>query len=126
MSRLRVLLVDDEEELVTSLEERLAIRGIEARAATNGREALDLMARLPFDVVVVDLKMPGLGGEEVVDAVHRTHPDVKVIMVTGHGSDPAASRRAADRQVQVLLKPFSLEALLKAMGVPSSSAEGRS
>ena len=59
--------VDDEEELVATMKERLEMRGIAAEAVTTGSEGLECFRNAPFDVVVVDLKMPGLGGTEVVE-----------------------------------------------------------
>ncbi|HPY16526.1 MAG TPA: response regulator, partial [Polyangiaceae bacterium] len=65
MDGMRVLLVDDEEELVETIAERLELRGIVAETVTNGEEALQRVLEKPFDVVLLDVKMPGLGGMEV-------------------------------------------------------------
>ena len=88
MDHLRVLLVDDEEELVSALVERLAYRGIEAKFVLNGPEALGLIREEAFDVVVLDLKLPGMSGVEVHDTITREHPDLPVILITGHGAPP--------------------------------------
>lgn len=111
MSALRVLLVDDEEELVATLQERMSLRGIEARAVTDGHDALELMAEESFDVVVADLKMPGLGGLDIIDAIRRKHPGVKVLLVTGHGSEASVQDSVMERGCEVLLKPFDIETL---------------
>ena len=66
MDRLRVLLVDDEEELVATISERLMLRGIEADGVTTGAEALKLARDKEFDVVVLDVKMPGMDGLKVM------------------------------------------------------------
>ena len=113
MAALRVLLVDDEEELVATLQERLSLRGISAHAVTSGHEALELMATQSFDVVVADLKMPGLGGLEVIDTIARKHPEVKFFLVTGHGADLPELSTVVERECEILLKPFDIETLLE-------------
>jgi len=66
MAEYRVLLVDDEEEFVSALSERLMLRGIEVESALNGEEALAIMVEKEFEVVILDVMMPGLGGLEVL------------------------------------------------------------
>jgi DNA-binding NtrC family response regulator len=83
---LRVLFVDDEEELVSTVVERLDLRGIEATGAVSGEEALALIERQPFDVVVLDVRMPGLGGLDVIKRIKQSHPDLEVILLSGHGA----------------------------------------
>ena len=113
MGALRVLLVDDEEELVTSLEERLSFRGIEAQAATRGRQALEILTTQSFDVIVADLKMPGLGGLDLVESIRKENLDVPVILVTGHGPDPKELSTVAALGCDILLKPFDIETLVE-------------
>jgi len=86
MDRLQVLFVDDEEELVSAVVERLQLRGIEARGATTGSDALKLIEENAYDVIAVDVKMPGLGGLEVVRRVKERQPDLQVVLLSGHGS----------------------------------------
>ena len=86
MAALRVLFVDDEEELVSTVVERLGLRGIEATGATSGQEALDRAAGQAFDVVVLDVRMPGLGGLDVIKRLKQSHPDLEVILLSGHGA----------------------------------------
>jgi len=66
MAQMRVLLVDDEEELVSTLGERFSLRGIEADAVMTGVDALDLIQKKDFDVVILDIKMPGMDGLQVL------------------------------------------------------------
>jgi DNA-binding NtrC family response regulator len=112
MDHLKLLFVDDEEELVSALVERLELRGIDAIGVTSGDEALEHLREEPFDVVIVDVKMPGTGGLEVLRTISRRHPDVKVILMTGHGSaeDSEIGRRLG--AVAYLQKPVELDDLL--------------
>jgi len=108
---LKVLIVDDEEELVLTLVERLEFRGITAKGVMKGRDALACLREEDFDVVVVDLKMPGIDGLEIKNVVEREHPTTKVVLVTGHGAqDP---EQDLDIDAQFLMKPFSLSALVE-------------
>jgi DNA-binding NtrC family response regulator len=123
MGKERLLFVDDEDELISALVERLELRGIDATGATSGDEALELLREDHFDVVVIDVKMPGIGGLDVLRTVSRRYPDVKVILMTGHGSseDSEIGRRLG--AVAYLQKPVDLEDLLatvrRAMGSPT-------
>jgi len=112
MDQLRLLFVDDEEELVSAVIERLELRGIEGVGATSGGEALHHLREGSFDVVVLDIKMPGIGGLEVLRTINRRHPEVKVILMTGHGSaeDNEIGRRLG--AIAYLEKPVDLEDLL--------------
>ena len=84
---LKVLLVDDEEDYVRTMAERMEMREVGSDVALSGEDALSqLEADLP-DVMVLDLKMPGMGGMEVLEYVRRRYPQVQVIILTGHGSD---------------------------------------
>ena len=112
MDELRLLFVDDEEELVSAVVERLELRGIDGVGATSGDEAIRCLHEGSFDVVVLDVKMPGIGGLEVLRTISRRHPEVKVILMTGHGSakDNEIGRRLG--AIAYLEKPVDLEDLL--------------
>ncbi len=83
----KILLVDDEVDFVQTLSERLQQRKIESRIAYNGEEALLSIEDDQPEVIVLDLKMPGIGGLDVLRKVKKEHPDTEVIILTGHGSD---------------------------------------
>jgi len=112
MSDLKLLFVDDEEELVSALVERLEIRGVDAVGVTSGDQALEQLREREFDAVIMDVKMPGLGGLEALRTISRRYPEVKVILLTGHGSaeDSEIGRRLG--AVAYLQKPVDLEDLL--------------
>ena len=113
MSEIRVLLVDDEEELVTTLRERLEIRGMRAESATTGEAALRMVQQAPFDVVVVDLKMPGLGGTKIIDRILKRRPETRVVLITGHGSSHGEPDDLTGHEHPILLKPFPIQRLVE-------------
>ena len=85
--QLKVLLVDDEAEFVESLSERLALRNLKTDIAYDGEQALELVKKEKPDVMVLDLRMPGIDGKEVLRRVKKKHPDMAVVVLTGHGTD---------------------------------------
>lgn len=115
MDPLRVLIVDDEAELVSALEERLNLRGFEASGVTTGVEALSLLAETPFDVVLLDLKMPGLGGLEVIQRIKEERPDLKVILLTGWGSEEDAKKGKELGAFDYLMKPVKIGDLVRVL-----------
>jgi len=112
MEGMRVLFVDDEDELVSAVVERLGLRGIHAVGATSGVEALERMDAEPFDVVVLDVKMPGLGGLDVVRQMNRRHPGMKVVLMTGHGSVEDSETGLSLGALAYLQKPVDLDTLI--------------
>lgn len=87
MSKIRVLLVDDEQDYVQAMAERMQMRDVSSRVALSGDEALQMVEEETPDVMVLDLRMPGIDGMEVLERVKREHPRVQVIILTGHGSE---------------------------------------
>ncbi len=84
---LRILLVDDEKEFVQTLSERLKMRQFTSEIAYNGQEALDFTDQEETEVMVLDLKMPGIDGFEVLKKIKQTKPNIEVIILTGHGTE---------------------------------------
>lgn len=115
MENLRVLLVDDEEELVETLAERLEIRGIDAEAVTCGEDALRLLLDYTFDVVLLDVKMPGLSGLEVLKLIRRQRPSTQVILITGHGSAEDGESGMHDGAFDYVVKPIDIDTLIAKM-----------
>jgi DNA-binding NtrC family response regulator len=108
---LRVLVVDDEEELVEALVERLNMRGIVAQGVTTGAEALKLVAEGGFDVVLVDVKMPPPGGLDVLRQIKERWPYMAVVVLTGHGSVQDAELGTQLGAFAYLMKPFDIDEL---------------
>ena len=84
---LKVLLVDDEKEFVETLSERLQLRNMETSVFYDGLSAHDVIHNKPPGVMIIDLKMPGIDGLEVLEKVKQTRPEIEVIVLTGHGSE---------------------------------------
>ena len=107
----KVLLVDDEREFVQTLSERLLMRDMGSAVAYDGESALELIKEDEPEVMILDLRMPGIDGIEVLKRVKKTQPDIEVIILTGHGSE-------ADEEICMnlgafayLRKPVDIEAL---------------
>ncbi len=83
----KVLLVDDEQEFVQTLSERLNTRNYGSYPVFDGEQALELLINELPDVMVLDLKMPGIGGVDVLRRTKETNPDIEIIILTGHGSE---------------------------------------
>ena len=113
MEQINVLLVDDEDEFVKSLSERMKIRDLESGVALNGEQALKIVDEEIPDVMVLDLKMPGIDGLEVLRRVKQTYPQLQVIMLTGHGSakDEEEARRLG--AFEYLEKPTEMDKLVE-------------
>lgn len=115
MGSFRVLFVDDEEELVSTLVERLSYRGIAAEYATNGNAALEKLGESTYDIAVIDLKLPGMSGKELIGLVRKTYPNLPVIMITGHGSGEAEDNGHANGISAFLQKPIDIATLITKM-----------
>jgi DNA-binding NtrC family response regulator len=115
MERWNVLLVDDEEEFITTLSERLNLRGIKARMAFGGEEAVRQIETDPPDVMVLDVMMPGLGGLGVLDYVKRNYPQVQVILLTGQASTRNGIEGMRLGAFDYLMKPLNIDELIDKM-----------
>jgi DNA-binding NtrC family response regulator len=105
MSKIRVLLVDDEEDYVRTMAERMEMRDLSSRVALSGAEALEMVEDEAPDVMVLDLRMPGIDGMQVLERVKEEHPQVQVIILTGHGSDKEEKEARALGAFEYLQKP---------------------
>ena len=81
-----VLIIDDEERFANMLAKRLSLRGYACEVAYDGESGIEMLASRPFKVVVLDLRLPGLSGEDVLKCIKMKHPDLPVIILTGHGN----------------------------------------
>jgi len=115
MSGPRVLIVDDEAELVSALVERLNLRGFRATGVTTGSDALARLATEACDVVLLDVKMPGLGGLEVIRKIRMEHPQLQVVLLTGHGSAQDAQDGMRLGAFDYLMKPVTIGDLVRVL-----------
>jgi len=111
----KVLLVDDEREFVQTLSERLLLREIGSAVVYDGEQALNLVEEDEPEVVVLDLKMPGIDGIEVLRRLKRDHPKVEVIILTGHGSAKGRQICLELGAFAYLEKPVDIDALSQTM-----------
>ena len=109
--RFKVLLVDDEQDFVESLSERLELRNLEAEEAYSGEEALAALAKGAPDVMVLDLRMPGIDGMEVLRRTRELHPDLRVIILTGHGTEKDEKEARKLGAFEYMQKPVDIDAL---------------
>ena len=107
----RVLLVDDEREFAQTLSERLQMRDVGSAVAYDGESALQIVKDDEPDVMILDLKMPGIDGIEVLRRVKKTNPNIEVIILTGHGSDEDCKTCMALGAFAYLQKPVDIDAL---------------
>lgn len=111
---MRVLLIDDEEELVSTLAERLCIRGFQAEWATDSRAALALADEIEFDIAVIDVKMPGASGFDIKKQLRLKFDKMKFIFLTGHGSEDDYETGLSEAgEKYYLIKPININELVK-------------
>jgi DNA-binding NtrC family response regulator len=108
----KILLVDDEDRFRTNLKKMLAAQGFDVTARASGPEALDELARQPYDVILLDVRMPVMDGLETLAAIKKNHPDSEVIILTGHASVDAAAEIIRLGAAEFLLKPSPLEEII--------------
>ena len=112
MNSFRVLLVDDEEEFLRTVMKRLKKRDVNAIGAGNGDEALRQLAQHPVDVVVLDVKMPGMDGIQTLREIKERFPLVEVVMLTAHASMEVAIEGMELGAFDYLMKPVDIDELL--------------
>jgi DNA-binding NtrC family response regulator len=107
----RVLLVDDEREFVQTLSERLGMRDIGSATAFDGESALALLREDEPEVMLLDLRMPGIDGMEVLKRVKAEHPEIEVVILTGHGTDVDRKKCMELGAFAYLEKPVDIDVL---------------
>jgi DNA-binding NtrC family response regulator len=107
----KVLLVDDEPEFLEVMSERMRARGIEVSTADSARAALELIERELFDVVILDLQMPGIDGIDTLKRIKERRQELQVILLTGHATVDKAVESIKLGATDFLEKPADFEAL---------------
>jgi len=111
-SRIRVLLIDDETVFVDNLAGVLTRRGMTVRSVNDGLKALEVLSDEQYDVLVLDLRMPGMDGVEVLKAIRERGIQTPVIVLTGHMSIKQLSEALKEGVAEVVLKPCRIDALI--------------
>jgi len=110
--KIRVLMVDDEEQFRATTAKILTKRGYETTMAESGEEAIEKLKEKEFDVVILDIKMPGMDGNQALREIKTIQPDVQVIMLTGHGHIDSAIQALKDGAFDYLNKPCEIDLLV--------------
>ncbi|MCZ6655786.1 MAG: EAL domain-containing protein [Gammaproteobacteria bacterium] len=111
----RILLVDDKPELLTSLHELVSLHGYQAEKALGGQAAMEILQEKPFDVVLLDLIMPGISGHDILDFVSREQLDCKIIVVSGDGSFSGVRHALHCGAFDFVKKPYAADELISTM-----------
>ena len=111
----RVLIVDDEKNIVTSLKGILSDEGYDVLTASDGLEALEKIQLDPPDLVLLDIWLPGMDGIEVLKTVKNYHPEVEVLVMSGHGTIDTAVKATKLGACDFIEKPFSLDQITQSI-----------
>ena len=112
MNSLKALFVDDETEFIETLLKRIKRRGIAADGVNSGKAAIQYLETSPVDVVVLDVKMPGMDGIETLREIKRKHPLIEVIMLTAHANVEVAIEGMELGAFDYLMKPMDIDELI--------------
>jgi DNA-binding NtrC family response regulator len=113
MAGIRLLLVDDEDDFRTTLAKRLSKRNLEVRDVENGFKAVETAKEMPFDIAVIDVKMPGIDGLETLRQIKQINPLIEVIMLTGHASVESGIEGMRLGAFDYLMKPCDINELVQ-------------
>ena len=111
--KIKLLLVDDEKDFIESLAERLHLRDFDVRTALNGDDAIKLVSENEFDVIILDVKMPGKSGIETLKEIKNINQLSQVIMLTGHATVESAIQGMKLGAYDYIMKPTVTEDLIK-------------
>ena len=120
---MKVLLVDDEKKFAMMLAKRLVLREIDVDYVFSGEEALVKAENAVYDVAVLDVKMPGIGGIELERKLKKLAPGLKIIFLTGHGSKTDFETGSAEA-AYYLAKPIQIEELIKILHEVTGARSG--
>ena len=109
----KVLLVDDEEEYLSALAERLKARGMNVSAVTNGEDAVSMVDTATFDLIILDLAMPGMDGLETLKKIKGRQPEAEIIMLSGQGSIKTSIEAMKLGACDFIEKPVDIKELVE-------------
>ena len=113
--RIKLLIVDDDEKFLKTIAERLGLKDFDVTTASEGNQALQSAKKGKFDVAILDLKMPGMDGMEVLQSLKKKHKFLEVIMLTGFASIDSAVEATKLGAFGYLEKPYNFEKLLEVL-----------
>ena len=113
--KINLLIVDDEEQFLSSISKSLEVRDFNVIAVNRGEKAIEAARSTPIDVALVDLKMPGIDGEETLKKLKAEHRWMEVIILTGHGTVDSAVECTKSGAYSYMQKPCDLDHLLEAL-----------
>jgi DNA-binding NtrC family response regulator len=114
-NKINLLIVDDEVHFLESISKSLEARDFKVIAVDRGEKAIEAARKSPIDVALVDLKMPGINGEETLKALKADHKWMEVVILTGHGTIDSAVECTKSGAFSFLQKPCNLDDLLEAL-----------
>jgi len=114
-NKINLLIVDDEEQFLSSISKSLSVRDFNVVAVNRGEKAIEAARSTPIDIALVDLKMPGIDGEETLKKLKAEHKWMEVIIMTGHGTIDSAVECTRSGAYSYLQKPCALDHLLDAL-----------
>lgn len=123
MSQTKVLIVDDEMEFASTLAERLQMRGYIAKSVYCAEDAITLSRNDPPDVMLLDLRMPGMSGIKVLQAIKQFNPSIEVIMLTGLGPSEESAEVMKSGAVDYIMKPVDIERLVEKIDKAKSNKQ---
>jgi len=112
---IKLLIVDDEARFLNAIAQRLTKRGFDVRTAENGKDAIEMARSEKFDIALLDLRMPGMDGGEVLRVLKEEHQYIEAIMLTGHGSLESAVELTKLGAFSYLPKPYELDKLIQVL-----------
>ena len=115
MEEMRIMLVDDEERFLSTTTKLLSKKGYDVLSASSGAEALEKLRIQSAHVVVLDVKMPQIGGLEVMREIKARSPKIQIILLTGRGSEKESELGLKEGAFAYILKPFEIEGLITKM-----------
>ena len=125
MKSMRILLVDDEEELVSALCERLQMRGYEAEYVLSGADAVRRVRENPYDVAVIDVMMPDMNGLETLMNIKMLRPDTEVILLPGRSDEEDSKAGLKHGAFDYLIKPVNIARLIELMHKAAERNNGK-
>ncbi|MFH2059733.1 MAG: response regulator [Pseudomonadota bacterium] len=113
IKNIKILLIDDEIEFISTLAERLEIRGYVSKIAEDGESGIRMIANESFDIAILDLMMPGLSGLDTLRQIKAIDKSLPVILLTGHGSTKDGMEGMRIGAFDFLMKPLDINDLLQ-------------